>query len=482
MSKQLFNDFEPVSEAAWKQKIQMDLKGADYNETLITKTTAGIDIKPIYHSDSAPQLNIPSRATDNWYISQKIYAGNAVAANKKAKDALARGSEGVLFVIPNKEIDPVELLKDLPEYGIQIHPQFFDVDYLKKVHEINPKAYVHLDIINQLASDGNWFKNATTDHKDYGQFIKSFLGYFSQFTVNTSLYQSAGATVTQELAYFAAHLNEYLNYYCDTSKEHDEDIYNAFAKADSKKSQDASSSESRERFAATQKRINIDTTIGSNYFLEVAKYRAYRLITKAVGDVYGLDLGCYITATPSMRNKSLLDYNVNLLRTTTECMSAVLGGADTVYNLPYDAFFNKENEFGDRIARNQLRILKDEAYLDKINNAADGSYYIDTLTKQLTERALELFKTIENAGGFVQSLFDGTIQRKIKESAAQELSDLGNGEKVLVGVNKYPNADLPLQKEYELFPFVKANPRKTLIQPIVPSRIAASIEKAQMNN
>lgn len=461
MSKSLFEDFEPISEAAWKQKIQMDLKGADYNETLITKTAAGIDIKPIYHSDSAPQLNIPSRATDNWYISQKIYAGNAVAANKKAKDVLARGSEGVLFVIPNKEINPMELLKGLPEYGIQIHPQFLDLDYIKKVHEINPKAYVHLDIINQLASDGNWFKNSATDHKDYGQFIKSFSGYFSQFTVNTSLYQSAGATVTQELAYFAAHLNEYLNHYCDTSKEHDVNVYDAFAKA--------------------EKRINIDTTIGSNYFLEVAKYRAYRLITKAVGDVYGLDLGCYITATPSLRNKSLLDYNVNLLRTTTECMGAVLGGADTVYNLPYDAFFNKENEFGDRIARNQLRILKDEAYLDKINNAADGSYYIDTLTKQLTEKALELFKTIENAGGIVQSLFDGTIQRKIKESAAQELNDLGNGSKVLVGVNKYPNADLPLQKEYELFPFVKANPRKTLIQPIVPSRIAASIEKAQMS-
>lgn len=457
MSKALFKDFEPVSETAWKQKIQMDLKGADYNDTLITKTAAGIDIKPIYHNDSAPQLNIPARATDSWYISQKIYAGNAVAANKKAKDILARGSEGVLFIIPHKEIDTGTLLKGLPEYGIQIHPQFMDLEYIKQIHAIHPKAYIHLDIIHQLASDGNWFENLKNDFSNYGNFVKSFLGYFSQFTINTGLYQSAGATVTQELGYYAAHLNEYLNHYCDTSKEHDDDIYNAFAKA--------------------EKRINIDTTIGSNYFMEVAKYRAYRIITKAVGEIYGLDLSCYITASPSQRNKSLLDYNVNLLRTTTECMSAVLGGADTVYNLPYDAFFNKENEFGDRIARNQLRILKDEAYLDKINNAADGSYYIDTLTKQLTEKALELFKNIENAGGFIQSLFDGTIQRKIKESAAQELSDLENQKKVLVGVNKYPNANLPLQKEYEILPFVKVKPRKTLISPIVPSRITESIEK-----
>jgi len=460
MSNRLFEDFEPVSETAWKQKIQVDLKGADYNDTLITKIAGGIDIKPIYHSDSAPQLNIPARATDSWFISQKIYAGNASAANKKALDILNRGSEGVLFVIPNKGIDPAVLLNDLPEYGIQIHPQFIDADYLKQIHAINPKAYIHLDIINQLASDGNWFKSLKEDHDSYARFIESFSGYFSQFTVNTSLYQNAGATVTQELGYYAAHLNEYLNHYCDTGKEHDDSIFNAFAKA--------------------EKRINIDTAIGSNYFVEVAKYRAYRLITKAVGDIYGLDLSCYITASPSLRNKSLLDYNVNLLRTTTECMSAVLGGADTVYNLPYDSFFNKENEFGDRIARNQLRILKDEAYLDKINNAADGSYYIDTLTKQLTEKALELLKTIENAGGFIQSLFDGTIQRKIKESATQELSDIDTEKKILVGVNKYPNANLPLQKEYELFPFVKVNSRKTLISPIIPNRIAESIEKAQI--
>lgn len=476
MSKPLFEDFHPVSEAAWKQKIQMDLKGADYNKTLVTKTNAGIDIKPIYHSDTAPTLNIPARATHSWFISQKIYAGNAVAANKKAHDVLARGSEGVLFIIPNKEIDPAVLLKGLPEYGIQIHPQFMDLDYIKKLHKINPKAYVHIDIIHQLTSDGNWFSNSKNDYHDYGQFIKSFPGYFSQFTINTSLYQNAGATVTQELGYYVAHLNEYLNHYCDTSKEHDVDVYNAF-----KESSDEEVHTERSRSAKATKRINIDTTIGSNYFMELAKYRAYRIITKAIGNLYGMDLKCYITASPSHRNKSLLDYNVNLLRTTTECMSAVLGGADTVYNLPYDAFFNKENEFGDRIARNQLRILKDEAYLDKINNAADGSYYIDTLTKQLTDKALELLKTIENAGGFVQSLYDGTIQRKIIESAAQELNDIASKDKVLVGVNKYPNVALPLQKEYEILPFQKINPRKTVIAPIVPSRIAESIEKAQMS-
>jgi methylmalonyl-CoA mutase len=460
MNKALFTEFNPVSEAAFKQQIQYDLKGANYQDTLVTATREGIDIKPFYHRDSTPQLAIPGRAGQTWYISQRIYAANAVAANKKALDALARGSEGVLFIIPHSEIDPAILLKGLPFHGIQMHPQFMDVDYCKKIHHINPMAHVHIDIINQLASTGNWFKNGMQDYEQYSRFINTFPSYFAQLSVNTGLYQAAGASVTQELAYFAAHLNEYLNKYCDHDKTHDDAMVQAFAKA--------------------EKRLNIDTAIGSDYFMEVAKYRAYRVITKTLGAAYGLDLTCYITASPSLRNKSLLDYNVNLLRTTTECMSAILGGADTIYNLPYDSFFNKENEFSERIARNQLRILKDEAYLDKVNNAADGSYYIDTLTKQLTDKSIALFKTIEKAGGFVQSIFDGTIQRKLKESATQELEDIASQKKVLIGVNKYSNAAQPLQKEYELFPFVKAQPRKTLIEPIIPVRIAANIEKAEM--
>ncbi|WP_298950539.1 methylmalonyl-CoA mutase subunit beta [uncultured Nonlabens sp.] len=456
MSKELFKDFDAISEARWKQKIQMDLKGADYNDTLITATREGIHIKPFYHSESAPDINITNRSTqtNDWYISQKVYAGNAVAANKKALDILNRGGEGIIFIIPNSSIDPTLLFKNLPKVGLQIHTPFFNLDYIKSIHQIAPHAYVHIDIIHQLASDGNWFKNKNHDFKNLDTFLHSFDGFFSNLTINTSTYQQAGATITQELAYFTAHLNEYLNHL-----DHGGTL-SAFAKAG--------------------KRINIDTVIGSNYFFEIAKYRAYRILTKTLGDLYAVDLGCYITATPSLRNKSLMDYNVNMLRTTTECMSAILGGADTLCNLPYDTFFNKENEFGDRIARNQLRILKDEAYLNQIGNPADGSYYIDTITKQLVEKALDIFKDVENAGGFTQSLFDGTIQRKIKESAQQEQEDFNTGKRVLIGANKHPNAALPLQKEYEILPFRKIEPRKTLIQPIIKKRITEELEKSEI--
>lgn len=459
MSKRLFEEFEPVSEAQWKQKIQYDLKGADYNDTLISITPDGIHIKPFYHSETSQAHEIPFTATQtgDWYVSQKIYAYNAETANIKAKNALKRGAEGVVLVIPNSNIDPKVLLLDLPKVGIQIHLDFFELEYIKNLNKIAPKAYIHIDPIHQLASTGNWFASREKDFKSLIDYLKISDGYFSNITVNTSVYQQAGATTVQELGYFLAHLNEYLN-----ALEQAGEV-SAFAKAN--------------------KRINIDTTTGSDYFMEIAKYRAYRVLTRSLGKEYGLEnLECYISASPSLRNKTLLDYNVNMLRTTTECMSAVLGGADTVYNLPYDAFFNKPNEFGERISRNQLLILKEEAYVNKVGNAAEGSYYIETLTQQLVEKALDLFKQIESSGGLVSSLHEGSIQRKIKESADREQQALKHGDKVLVGATKYPNADQPLKKEYEILPFVKIKPRKTLIEPIVQKRLMEDTEKNEMKS
>lgn len=471
MSNSLFETFTATTATQWKQKIQMDLKGADYNEALITPTREGINIKPFYHSDTAPDIHIPNRSSksNDWYISQRVYAGNATAANKKAIDILNRGSEGVILTIPHKDIDLATLLKGLPKQGIQIHTQFFDLDYINSLYEIAPHAFVHIDIIHQLLSDGNWFQNKEQDFLKFHTLIQNFEGYFSNITVNTATYQQAGATITQELAYFVAHLNEYLNGLDEVG------LLSAFAKAESQPT-----TQSKKDINSIPKRVNIDTAIGSNYFFEIAKYRAYRILTRTIGDLYKIDLGCYITATPSLRNKSLMDYNVNLLRTTTECMSAILGGADTLCNIPYDTFFNKENEFGDRIARNQLLILKEEAYLNKIGNPADGSYYIDSITQQLVEQALDIFKNIESAGGLIQSLFDGTIQRKIKESAQQEQESFNSGKRVLIGANKHPNAALPLQKEYEILPFLKIKQRKTLIEPIVPRRLTEELEKSEM--
>jgi methylmalonyl-CoA mutase len=162
-------------------------------------------------------------------------------------------------------------------------------------------------------------------------------------------------------------------------------------------------------------------------------------------------------------------------------MSAILGGADAVANLAYDAIYHKDNEFGDRISRNQLLVLKHESYFDKVNNPADGAYYIETLTEQLAEKALELFKDIEKNGGLISQLIDGTIQRKINESAQKEQELFDSGKEVLLGTNKYPNKNDQMKNDLELYPFVKQNARKTLITPIIEKRLAEKLEQERLS-
>ena len=219
-----------------------------------------------------------------------------------------------------------------------------------------------------------------------------------------------------------------------------------------------------------------EVSVGTNYFFEIAKLRALRQLFNLIAKEYNHNLDCHLLVSPTKRNKTVYDYNVNMLRTTTECMSAILGGADAIANLPYDAIYHKDNEFGDRIARNQLLVLKHESYFDKVNNPADGSYYIENLTHQLAEKALNLFKDIEANGGFLKQLNEGIIQRKIQESADKEQKLFDTGKEVLLGTNKYPNKNDKMKDDIELYPFVKIKPRKTLITPIIEKRLAEQVE------
>jgi methylmalonyl-CoA mutase len=256
----------------------------------------------------------------------------------------------------------------------------------------------------------------------------------------------------QQLAYALAHANEYLNH----------------------------ASASLSNLSLSEVEMTFHLAIGSNYFFEIAKIRALRKLYATLAKEYGAKETCHIIAKPSKRNKTLYDYNVNLLRSTTECMSAVLGGADAVCNLPYDALYHKSNEFGERIARNQLLVLKNESYFDTVSNAADGTYYIESLTDELAEKALQLFKEIESNGGLLKQLKEGTIQKKIKESAQKEQQRFDSGELKLLGTNFHPNKNDRMKADLELFPFVKHNPTKTLIAPIVEKRISEITEQERL--
>ena len=449
MSKSLFGAFENISEKAWKQKIQVDLKGADYNETLVWNSIEGINVKPFYHADSFDELNsISNTKACAWRICQSIFVADVKKSNKKAIDALQRGAESLKFTIPTSSISIEDLLQDIDHSITPIHfeLEFLSAEFVKQLSDIQTTAgiYIHTDIIGNLAKSGNWHINLQEDHKAFDAIIAAT----SAFSVDVSLYQNAGATIVQQLAYALAHANEYLNHL---------------------------------RGLNTELQITFNVSAGSNYFFEIAKLRALRLLWKSlVSEYYKTDIECHIIVTPSKRNKTLYDYNTNMLRTTTECMSAILGGANTICNLPYDAIYHKDNEFGERIARNQLLVLKHESYFDKVNNPADGTYYIETLTKQFAEKGLALFKDIELNGGFLKQLKQSIIQRKIKASSVTEQNQFNKGEMVLLGTNKHPNVNDQMAHEIELFPFVKRNPRKTLIEPIIPNRLAEKMEQERL--
>ncbi|SHG42478.1 methylmalonyl-CoA mutase subunit beta [Winogradskyella jejuensis] len=445
MSKTLFNNFEEVSSKAWKQKIQVDLKGADYNDTLIWKTSDGIDVKPFYHADEFDNLPEPSnsKATE-WKVAQAIDVNDTNNANKTAKEAIEKGAEYIIFNIKSSNVIITDLVSGI-DVPIHINSDSFSNTYFDAIPSLSkPEITLYNDIIGHLGKTGNWFSNLKEDHSIFEKSVENS----NQIYVDISHYQNAGANNVQQLAYALAHINEYLNH------------------LDSKLSEDKKETLS----------VTFNVAIGSNYFFEIAKLRALRVLWSTLADTYNIKLDCKIIATPSKRNKTIYDYNVNMLRTTTECMSAVLGGANMVCNLPYNQLFQNPTEFGERISRNQLLILKKESYFDAVNNPSDGAYYIEKLTEQLAEKALVLFKNIEASGGFLAQLKEGTIQRKIKESASQEQDAFDKGELTLLGTNKHPNSGDKMSNSLEKTPFVKVEKRKTLIEPIIEKRLSESLE------
>ena len=449
MAKPLFNEFEPVSSKQWKQQIQYELKGADYNETLVWESPEGIKVKPFYHQDEAgAKLNIKT-PEHPFSILQNIFVHDVKKSNERALDTLNRGAESVRFTIENETVSVEELMQNLPLGNTPyfFYLPFLSIDFVTKINAfaIKNKANItiQVDPIGQLIKDGNWFENLDKDFEKLNTITsKSSIPFL---TISTGIYQNAGANMVQQLAYSLAHLNEYFN-----------------------------------RIPYINQPITIEVSAGTNYFFEIAKLRALRLLFATLAKEYNHNLDCHIIVTPTKRNKTLYDYNVNMLRTTTECMSAILGSANTISNLAYDNLYHKDNEFGDRISRNQLLILKKESYFDAVNNPADGTYYIESLTEQLAEKALLLFKEIEEKSGFITQLIEGNIQRKITESAQKEQELFDSGKETLLGTNKYPNKNDRMKHDLELYPFVKQNPRKTLIVPIIEKRLAEKMEQERL--
>ena len=259
--------------------------------------------------------------------------------------------------------------------------------------------------------------------------------------VDARIYQNAGATIPQQLAYGMSQAVDYITLIESSSIDEVEILFHL--------------------------------AMGSNYFFEIAKIQALKTVFSQVLSIYNFRITFKIIAEPSKRNMTLQDYNNNMLRTTTAMMAAILGGADFINNLAYDSIINPPNNFGDRIAQNQLLILKNESYFDQVTNPIEGSYYIEKLTEEFAELSLKQFKYLETNQGFLNALLHGKIQKEIQDSADKEQLLFDSGDLVLVGTNKYQDPEAPKTK-------TTLQPKRTLkvgiIKPIIEKRLAEKIE------
>lgn len=440
--KKLFQEFSGTTSQQWKEQIIKDLKGIDFS-TLIWKTHNGFDANPFYTSEDLQETKEPLFANSDWDICEQITVTTEKESNERALRALKGGASGLSFYI-NKKIDTGALLKGISLE--HIYSQFFIsndalhvLSDLKKYYgKINPhdhkiKCFVNIDPLCMFAFYGEWHEN---EEKDI-----SVLDQLQHIPVNVSLYEEAGASTVNELAIGLAHTNEYFNYLLNKNK-------------------------------LEKKSLHFIFSVAPDFFTEIAKFRAFRKLIALLQEQYKTNFPIHIHAQTAQIDKSSLDAYNNMLRTTTEGMSAVIGGVDSLSILPFNEGYEKNSDFSSRIAINQQHILKDESYLNKVADISAGSYYIESITDEIAEKAWEQFKVIESKGGFLACLKNNFIQDLISENSEKLIQEAKEGKLVLVGVNKFQN-----KLESSKFKVQSSvSPAKTLITPIKPIRLASTFE------
>ena len=451
----LFSEFPPVSTAEWEGKIKADLKGADYEKKLIWKTDEGFPVKPYYRSEDLQSLSyldiLPGEApfvrgvrkdNNNWIIRQDIATENIEEANRIAVDATKKGANAIGFkvkeITTHKQMNQLLANIDLTMTGINFissrsYPLTLELFIYEISHRVlegkNITGSMNFDAISYLLLHGDFYNNKESNIEEAEYLIQTLnkrLPNFRAITINGNIFNNTGATIVQELAFSLASANEYLN-----------DLINKGFTVDN-----------------ISPKLLFSFGIGSNYFMEIAKLRAARLLWATLVEQYKPQspesLKMFIHSTTSLWNKTIFDPYVNMLRTTTEGMSAALGNADSITVLPFDLSFQDETDFSRRIARNQQLILKEEAYLDKILDPSSGAYYIENLTHSIATHAWDKFKSIEDKGGFVECIKAGFVQDEIAETRRKKEMDIAQRKTVILGTNQYPNLNESMLDEIKI--------------------------------
>ena len=440
-SEKLFSEFAAPTTQEWLDKIEVDLKGADFQKRLVWRTNEGFNVQPFYRKEDVEKLQTPdslpgefpfvrgNKKLDNeWYVRQNISAASAAEANQKALDVLNKGVDSLGFEIPGSDIskeyvatllngiycDCVELnFSTCKRHSVELAEILCAYFAEKGYDKEKIVASIDWDPMEKMLSGKN-----VEAVLQYGPALVNAVKEYPQFrviAVNTRSLNNAGAYIVQELGYALAWGAEYLEQLVAAGVE--------------------------PTLAANKIKFNMG--ISENYFMEIAKFRAARMMWAQIVKQYEPKCDCAckmcVNAETSQYNMTLFDAYVNLLRSQTETMSAALAGVHSIVVTPFDAPYESSNDFSDRIARNQQLLLKEECHFGTVVDPSAGSYYIEQLTASLAQEAWKIFLKVEDEGGFLAAIKAGTVQDDINATNEKRHLHAAQRREFLLGTNQFPN-------------------------------------------
>lgn len=473
--KKLLQDFEATDKTAWIDKAVERLKDKDF-QALGTSTYEGIRQEPFYTADDQSKTLLTSGdfgSTAQWQNREVVHffpwtdddqdvliedaPRLTQAANSLALQALDKGADAIHFDLWGADaavIDFEALLKniDLDKYPIGFTFDGRSESFVSQMNNIQWSGTIDYDFLANWTISGHFHETVFEDLAELIHYTHH-RPQIKALTVSTTNLHNAGANAVQELAFGLSTAVEYIHQLTDMGLD----------------------------LNLLLRNVEFSMGTGSNYFMEMAKFRALRMLWKQVLAGYETDrvqVPVALHAQTSTWNKTISDVYVNMLRSTTEAMSAVIGGCDALSVLPYNDFFTEPDNFSRRIARNVSTLLKEESYLDKVIDASSGAYYIENLTHSLAKQSWELFQQTEQKGGFMKAFKAGFIQEEIEKTANIRINNAETGKDVLVGTNKYENKE----EKIENVPADNDTTRQNGLRLLKLKRVAEGIERQRMMN
>lgn len=437
--ERLFDQFPQTSYQEWRAKVEADLKGADFNKKLVWRTNEGFDVQPVYRAEDIASLettkSLPgqfpyvrgTRDNNDWLTRQNIIADSAAAANEIARDVLTKGVTSLGFKVADAA-DVAVLLKDIDITKVEINLQCCPrnsvavakalVQYIVAAGAADSfRGSVEYNPLRRQFRHGvEGIDNAAivAEASELLNVVKHVAG-LRCLSVDSAMLGNSGAYIYQEMGYALAWGAAWMTALTDAG------------------------------FCACEvaTRIKFDMCVSSNFFMEIAKFRAARMLWARIVEQYKPKCAdaakMNVCASTSRFNQTIYDAHVNLLRSQTETFSAAVAGVDSIVTTPFDLPYKTPDTFSERIARNQQFLLKEESHMDKVVDPAGGSYYVETLTVSIANEAWKLFLAVEADGGFFAQAGEGKVQQAVNESCKKRHNDVARRKEILLGTNQYPN-------------------------------------------